>query len=180
MSLIFAEILFGLLFVVIGSAFAFNTIKYEQFLRKFMRSNTAGNVAFITAGIWFLYNILQLGISDFGEYKFLFFIFFATIIYIAIIRVRDFLSIRGISILFLLCAPYLLDSAWLQPYRSRLVMVTGVYICIVFSMIYGAYPYKFRDHLDIIYKTQSRAKKFGIILLTYGLLNILSAIVVSL
>lgn len=180
MSLIVAEILFGLLFVMVGSSFALNSVKYEQFLRKFMRSNTAGNITFIAAGIWFLYNILQLGVSDFGEYKYVFFVFFSAIIYWTVKKIKDFLSIRGISILFLLIASYLLKAAFLQPYYSRLIMVTGVYIGIIFAMMYGVYPYKFRDHLDIIYKTQTRARYFGIALNVYGLLNIFSAVAVVL
>ena len=170
MSLEFAEILVGTILVFCGSLFVFRATYCEYFLRKFLRSEIANTLTFSLAGIWFLYHILTLTESDFGEFKYIFFIFFLTIILVALAKIRDFLSVRGAAILTLLTSNELLKTAYLQPKQSRLILVVFVYTAIIFGMILGGWPYKGRDFVDFLFSNPKRPHFFGILVMCYGIL----------
>ncbi|MDE6576362.1 MAG: hypothetical protein K2L24_03125 [Opitutales bacterium] len=170
MSLKIAEFGVGLVLLIIGLAFIFNTEGYGRGLRKFIRSSTAGTMTFSAAGIWFLGHVATLGESDFGRYKWVFFAFFTFIIVVTLLKLRDFLAVRGSAILALLTSNELLKAAFLQPQESRLVLVTFVYGMIVAGMIFGGWPYKAREALDFIYASAARARFVGVLIAGYGLL----------
>jgi cell division protein FtsW (lipid II flippase) len=170
MGLKLAEILVGLVLIFCGSSLVFRAKYCEDILRKFLRSEGASTLIFSAAGIWFLGHILTLGESDFGEYKYLFFVFFLTIILVAMVKIRDFLSVRGTAILALLSANELLNAAYLEPYASRLILVTFVYAMIVGGMILGGWPYKGRDFVNFLFKNPARPGTFGLATTCYGML----------
>jgi hypothetical protein len=127
-------------------------------------------MTFLVAGIWFLCHILTLGESDFGTYKYLLFIFFSTIILVSLVKIRDFLSVRGLAILALLSANELLKAAYLEPYASRLILVTFVYAMIIAGMIFGGWPYKGRDFVDFLFAHPTRPGLFGLFTTCCGIL----------
>jgi cell division protein FtsW (lipid II flippase) len=170
MDLKVAEFLVGMVLVFCGSSLVFRTEFCEYFLRKFLRSETANTVTFSVAGAWFLGHVLTLGESDFGQYKYLFFIFFLTIILVALAKLRDFLSVRGAAILALLTANELLKVAYMQPYVSRLVLVAFIYAAIVAGMIFGGWPYKGRDFVDFLFLHPTRPRLCGLGATVYGIL----------
>lgn len=172
MSLVIVEIIFGTICVALGSAFVFETEKSQVAYRIFLRSKTIGVILFSFAGLWFLFHIATLGESDFGEYKLFFFLIFSVVILVALAKLQDFLSVRGAAILFLLSANEFLKAARMEPYISRLIMVTGVYIGILLSMLYGVAPYKLRDHLDGLFHNRTCAQLFGVGLTIYGLVEL--------
>lgn len=170
MSLHLAEFLVGILLIFCGSSLVFRTHFCEYILRKFLRSEVANSVTFSAAGIWFLGHVLTLGESDFGEYKYMLFIFFLTIILVALSKLRDFLSVRGAAIFGLLISNELLKSAFLQPYVSRLILVVFVYFVIIASMVFGGWPYMARDFVDFIFSHQTRPRLLGFCITAYGAL----------
>ncbi len=60
----------------------------------------------------------------------------------------------------------------MQLPQARLFLVTFVYVATVVSLILGATPYKLRDFFDLLYKVDSRPKRFGGLFAAYGLLLI--------
>jgi hypothetical protein len=141
-------------------------------LRNFLRSEIASTLTFSLGGIWFLGHVLTLGESDFGEYKYLFFVFFLTVISVALAKIRDFLSVRGVAILALLTANELLKAAYMEPYASRLILVTFVYAMIVAGMIFGGWPYKGRDFVDFLFAHPTRPGLLGLLTTSYGILTL--------
>lgn len=174
MSLIIAELFVGMLLMFLGSSLIFRTEISEKFLRQLMRSYSAGVVIFSISGTWFLFHIATLGESDFGQYKWWFFVFFLTIILVTLQKIRDFLWVRGLAIFLLLLSNELLKIAYLEPYVSRLFLVFAVYSAICFSMVWGAWPYKFRDFLDFLFSLPTRARMFGLFTMIYGILVLTS------
>lgn len=170
MSLAVAEGIVGLLLVLCGVFFIFKADVCALKLRQFLRSEVANTLIFSVAGIWFLGHVATLGESDFGDYKVFFFIFFAAIIITALVKIRDFLSVRGAAILLLLSSNELLKAAYLQPKDSRLILVTFVYAMIIVGMILGGWPYEGRYWVDFLFKHQKRAKLFGGAMAGYGTL----------
>jgi hypothetical protein len=170
MDLKVAEFLVGIVLIFCGSSLVFRTEFCEYLLRKFLRSEIANTLTFSLAGAWFLGHILTLGESDFGQYKYLFFIFFLTIILVALSKIRDFLSVRGAAILMLLTANELLKAAYMQPHASRLILVVLVYAMIVKGMILGGWPYKGRDFVDFLFLHPTRPRLFGLAATCYGIL----------
>jgi hypothetical protein len=129
-------------------------------------------MTFSLGGIWFLGHVLTLGESDFGEYKYLFFIFFLTVILVALVKIRDFLSVRGAAVLAILTANELLRAAYMEPYASRLILVTFVYALIVAGMTFGGWPYKGRDFVNFLFAHPTRPGLLGLLTTSYGILTL--------
>ncbi|MDR1434842.1 MAG: hypothetical protein LBI77_00340 [Puniceicoccales bacterium] len=170
MDLKLAEFLLGITLVFCGSLLIAYRERCESFLRKFLRSEFANTVLFSLAGAWFLGHILNLGESDFGQYKYFFFVFFLIIILISLFKIRDFLSVRGVAILALLTSNELLEAAYMEPYQSRLFLVTFVYAMIVSGMTLGGWPYKGRDFVDFLFFKPTNSRLFGMLTTGYGIL----------
>ncbi|MDR2806789.1 MAG: hypothetical protein LBB11_01365 [Puniceicoccales bacterium] len=172
MSLKLAAFSVGTVLVLCGSFFAFRTRYCESFLRKFLRSSLANTAIFSLAGIWFLGHVLTLGESDFGQYKYLFFVFFSTMMLIALVKIRDFLCVRGTAILALLTANELLQAIFMDPHQSRLILVIFAYIVIIAGMLFGGWPYKGRDFVDFLFFHPARSRRFGLLTMCYGVLTL--------
>ncbi|MDR0445178.1 MAG: hypothetical protein LBG98_02765 [Puniceicoccales bacterium] len=148
MTLSEAELIFGTIFLLLGTAFLCFPAACLKLLHSGMRSQTVNYACFVPAVSWFLWHIFHLRESDFGQYKVFFFIFFAAVGLIALLHLRDFLSIRGICIFALLGANELLQAAYMEETASRLWMVFGIYFTILLSIYLGTWPYRFRDFID--------------------------------
>src|SRR5882724_11786872 len=139
MSLTLATLLPGLLFIALGSLFLINNSLIRSVFESLPRSPVAAGVFFGGGAIWFLYNVWNLSEADFGEYHVALFIGFATVAALAFYYVPDFLAVRGLSILALLSAMPLLDSAYGEyQIRQRLFMVAAVYVFIALGIYLGA------------------------------------------
>jgi hypothetical protein len=139
--------------------------RIEKSVLAFPRNRAAGIVLMLMGGGWFLFKISQLGQSDFGDYKnILLGLFFVTMVG-TIVYVPDFLSVRGLSILILLCGNVGLKSAFgLYDIPQRLLLVSTIYIFIVAALIFGIVPYKMRDFLNWLFQNTLRVRLFGAIL----------------
>jgi hypothetical protein len=148
MTLSEAELIFGTILLLLGTAFLCFPELCLKLLHSNLRSQIVNYICFVPAISWFLWHIAQLREADFGQYKVFFLIFFALVGLIALLHVRDFLSVRGICILALLSAHELLKAAYMEEPASRLWMVSGIYFTIILSIYLGAWPYRFRDLID--------------------------------
>jgi hypothetical protein len=165
-----AELLFGAIFLLLGTALLCLPARSLKLLRGGMRSLIANWIFFAPALIWFLWYINQLGEADFGQYKDFFFVFFAIVGLITLFHIRDFLAVRGVCILTLLGAHELLKAAYMEDDTSRLWMVSGIYLSIVIAIYWGALPYRFRDFLDWFQNKRGffYTRLLGILLASYG------------
>ena len=170
MSLFLATLSTGLFLIAFGGHFLWHGMGSEKTVKAFPRSRTAAYILLGSAAAWFLYKVTQLGPADFGQYKSLLFVLFLGTAVGSFYFVPDFLAVRGLAALILLTAGALLDAAYLQDPQVRLFLVSFVYFAIVVALILGASPYKLRNFLDWLYKSETRPRIFGSLFAIYGLL----------
>lgn len=168
MSLFLATFLFAVFSLFLGLLVA--TPSGNRILNKANRSTLANFIFFGAALAWFLYEITLLGPEDFGQYKTIMLWIFAPAGLAAFYYIPDFLSIRGMTALALLSSRMILDAAYLEPYESRLFLVSGVYVLITLSLYLGACPYRYRDALEALDHKPHLRKLLGFGLLIYGIL----------
>jgi len=169
MSLFLATLLTGLALIAFGGHFLWHGMRTEKSAKAFPRSQTAAYLLFGSAAAWFLYEVTQLGPADFGQYKeYLFALFLLTALG-AFYFVPDFLAVRGLAALILLTAGSLLQISFTH-YGTALILKLFVYIMIVVALILGGSPYKMRDFISWLYKSNQRPRIFGGIFAACGLL----------
>ena len=172
MNLFQATLYSGLFLLISGGHYMWHGIKTEQYTRAFPRSRTATFVLFGIATVWFLYKVLNLGPADFGQHKQLLFMLFLVTAVGSFRYVPDFLAVRGLAALILMIASLLLNAAYMQEPQTRLFLVSFVYFVIVLALILGATPYKLRNFINWLYKTELRPRIVGGAVAAYGVLLI--------
>ena len=80
----------------------------------------------------------------------------------------EFLAVRALGMLLLLMAEPLLESAFLRPERSRLLLVALAYAWAVKGIFYVGMPYLMRDLILWVTKTRLRWNVMGAAGLAYG------------
>jgi len=136
----------------------------------FARSNKASALLLTISLAWFLFRYVQnLTEADFGNYKLIIGMVAVFIYFGSFALVKDFLSVRSLSILCLFYAREVLDSAWLQDPPSRLLLVTAIYVIIVLALYFGAWPYRFRDFFEWLNIQEKRVKILATTITCIGL-----------
>ena len=136
----------------------------------FARSNKASALLLTISLAWFLFRYVQnLSEADFGNYKLIIGMVAVFIYFGSFALVKDFLSVRSLSILCLFYAREVLDSAWLQDPPSRLLLVTAIYVIIVLALYFGAWPYRFRDFFEWLNIQEKRVKILATTITCIGL-----------
>ncbi|OIO60291.1 MAG: hypothetical protein AUJ82_02385 [Verrucomicrobia bacterium CG1_02_43_26] len=170
MSLFFATILMSVILLATGTMLLWRGGFCEAFLKHFLRSKNFAYLFFGFAAVLFLWNILQLGEADFGEYKHWMFLFFAFITVGSFIWVKDFLAVRGLAIVTLFVSKAFLDAAYMQSPDSRLFLVSFVYLLILLALFLGTVPFYLRDFINWLFTKASRVKTFAVLIFSYGLI----------
>ena len=136
----------------------------------FARSNKASALLLTISLAWFLFRYVQnLSEADFGNYKLIIGMVAVFIYFGSFALVKDFLSVRSLSILCLFYAREVLDSAWLQDPPSRFLLVTTIYVIIVLALYFGAWPYRFRDFFEWLNIQEKRVKILATTITCIGL-----------
>jgi len=136
----------------------------------FARSNKASVLLLTISLAWFLFRYVKnLTEADFGNYKLIIGMVAVFIYFGSFALVKDFLSVRSLSILCLFYAREVLDSAWLQDPPSRLLLVTAIYVIIVLALYFGAWPYRFRDFFEWLNIQEKRVKILATTITCIGL-----------
>lgn len=176
MTLFTATLLTALVLIGKGVALLINPPGMEAKLKSLPRSQA---VSFITLGIggaWFLWKIAHLPEADFGDYSNWLLILFGTVIVGSFLWVKDFLAIRGAAILMLLIANEWLKLAFAQyELPQRLLLVGFVYACIILAIYVGTVPFRVRDFLNWLFAANRRVKIFGIAMVVYGAVLLITA-----
>jgi hypothetical protein len=114
-------------------------------LRKFPRSQIWGFILMLLGTVWFLWNLNNESISDFAAYKGLMLIGFGAVGLMTCVFVQDFLAVRGLSVVLLLLAKLMLDTARWYDSEWRLVIATWAYVWIIAGMWFIVSPWRLRD-----------------------------------
>jgi hypothetical protein len=172
MSLFLATLLPGLFLVLLGAVLCWNGAAVASGAKALPRSREAAWVLFGAGAVWFVWRISHLGEADliFFQTPKLLMVGFGLLAILSIIFTPDFLAVRGLAVLMLLAGEPLLSAAYMEwTHPQRLLMVTAVYLGLTAALYLAAYPFRLRDFFDWLFRTPSRPRLLGGIVLAYGL-----------
>lgn len=175
MTLFTATCTVGLFLILIGAWFYKYGPKACALITSKLRHPVAILGAFGSGMCWFMYHIAHLGPADFGDHKGILLILFGGMAVVSYFKANELLSVRGLAILIFLSAHKLLQAAYFQEPKARLILVSFVYVSIICGMIIGAAPYLFRDLINWMGRKRSRTLRAGGGLIAYGSLLLISA-----
>ena len=147
-------------------------------LRKFPRSPTWGFLLMGLGTLWFLWNLSNESISDFAAYKNLMLLGFGAVGVLACVFVRDFLAVRGLSVVLLLLAKLMLDTARWHDSQWRLVISTLAYVWIFAGMWFTISPWRLRDLIQWSTATEQRVRFGSALRLALGVLVLILGLTV--
>lgn len=172
MTLFLATLLPGLFLVLLGAVLCWNGTIVATGAKALPRSREAAWILFGAGAAWFVWRISSLREADliFFQTPRLLMVGFGVLAVLALLYTPDFLAVRGLSVLTLLVAEPLINAAymeWTHPWRR--LMVLAVYIALAAALYLAAYPFRLRDFFDWLFRTPSRPRLLGGIVLVYGL-----------
>ena len=151
----------------------------REILKKFPRSETAGNVLFVMAAVWFWGLVRFTDLGEFSTMRMPFQIATGVGLVTGLIWMREFLAVRALGMLCLLGAEPLLESAWMRPESGRLWLVTLAYGWILLGLFFVGKPYLLRNWIGWVTEKQGRwtvamsaGVAYGLILLGVRFLGI--------
>jgi hypothetical protein len=156
--------------------------RFGEWLRKFPRSDFWGYVLMPLGTVWFLWNLKQDQIADFAAFKPALFIGFAVVGFGSCVFVRDFLAVRGLSVVVLLVAHLTLNAIRWVDTDLRLVVTTWAYVWVVLAIWFTISPWRLRDFIGWLTASEARIRvtcaarlAFGLIVALIGLTAIRQA-----
>lgn len=175
MTLFIATLLMAFILLSKAALLWFKPTLCARFSQWFLRSKAAAIIYFGGAMVWFLWIVMHLGESDFGQYRYWLFFLFIGLGAGSFYFVPDFLSVRGGAILGLLISNLFLNAAYMEAPVSRLFLVTFIYAIILASLYFGTVPYRMRDLMDWMFAKPERSRIIGACSAAYGLVLLISA-----
>ena len=142
----------------------------QTWLRAFPRSKGWGLVLIAVAAAWFFGLVWVMDLGEFSSWRQVVLIATPIAWLLTIKFVDEFLAARALGMVVLLAGEPLLESAFLRPEQSRLLLVALVFVWIVFAMFWVGMPYTLRDHISWITKDQKRWRAAAFAGLAYGAL----------
>jgi hypothetical protein len=157
----------------------FFLVRQEQTItwaKAFPRSRGAATVLLAIAAVW---SFLLIQTIDLGEFSHLRNVMLLAIVAGAIlswIYVPEFLAVRALGMLLLLAAEPLLESAFLRPELSRLLVVILAYAWIIIGLFLVGMPYLLRDAITFVTACRKRLLIGSIAGIAWGIAIVLCAL----
>ncbi len=169
-------ILLGVVAAVANGFVFMNPKPVREWAPKFPRSIPLGYVLMGLATLWFLHNLNLEQTADFLAFKRPMMIGFGAVGVLTCIYVTDFLPVRGLAILLMLLAKYVLDACRWADTQWRLVLSVWAYVMILAGMWWTISPWRVRDLIDWAVADEQRLRfaagikaGFGLFLIVLGL-----------
>lgn len=117
-------------------------------LRAFPRNVTFGVPLMLIGTAWFEWNLWHETLSDIAPYKNLMLIGFAAVGLASCFFVKDFLAVRGLSVILLMAAWFVCEKA--RPHDSlwRNALIAWAYVWVLFGLWWSMAPWRLRDWID--------------------------------
>jgi hypothetical protein len=142
---------------------------FAESARRFPRSELWGYVLMGLGTGWFLWNVNAETISDFANYKKHMLVGFAAVGILTCVYVKDYLSVRGLSVVLLLTAKLMLDTARWNDSQWRLVIAVWAYVLILAGMWFVISPWRLRDIIQWATASEQRIRAHSAIRLGFAL-----------
>jgi hypothetical protein len=165
----------AILLIVANGLWIFGGEKSREWLRAFPRSRTAGLVLATLAAVWTFWLIATMDLGEFTPMRRPLMIAIPIGWFLTITYVEEFLAVRALGILAQLAACPMLESAFLRPETSRLLVVVLAYIWIILGIFWIGMPYLLRDQINWLLRIKGRSQIAAYIGVAYGLLILGSA-----
>ena len=136
--------------------------------RRFPRHIPAGVALMLLGTAWFLYNLSQESISDFANFKVLFYMLFAGVGIGSCFFLPDFLGARGLAVIFLLLARLMVDTARWVDTEWRLVIAGWAYAMVIAGMWVTISPWRLRDAIEWTCASEARTRLLSAVRLAFG------------
>lgn len=157
----------------------------QEFLKKFPRNETLGQVLLGIGLAWFWLLIAPTGLGklsaltmDLGEFnnaKGILQILVPISLILVCRSVRDFLAVRALGLVGLMAAAPLLGAAFLKDPSSRLLVPIFAYALLTASMFCVGMPYLFRDAVTWVTADRKRWTLLSMAGLGYGIATFICA-----
>lgn len=173
LSLGTALVVVGVFLVVLGLLALLRRPAMEVWLAALPRSRSWGLGLLAVAAVWFWILILTIDLGEFDNWRKIFLLLIPVCAFLTGRYMDELLAPRAIGMLLLLSAEPLLESAFLRPEHSRLVLVILVYAGIIFGMFWIGMPYVMRDQIGWLSASGRRWKAGAFGAIAYGVLLLL-------
>lgn len=177
LSLRGAGLLVGLLLVGTHAYAFFNYRSLRPFLQEAPRNKRLGTILLSITLVWALVLVSSMDMGEFHRVRRIALILLPVTYGLMLAYVDEFLTARALGILMLLAACPVLDAAFLEAPRSRVLMPLLAYGWILLGMFWVGMPYLFRDHVGWATANESRWKRLSLGGLVYGALILVCALV---
>jgi hypothetical protein len=176
LSLQSAGLILGVLLVAAHAYALFNYHQLRPALQEAPRHKRLGTILLGIALVWALILVSSMDMGEFWRVRRIALILLPVTFGLMITYVDEFLTARALGVLLLLAACPLLDAAFLEAPKSRLLLPLIAYVWIVLGMFWVGMPYLFRDHVGWATATEARWKKLSLGGLAYGALVLVCAL----
>ena len=172
----------SLLSILLGLGMAvpqvYGIAKPQQFAaaaRKFPRNLPLGILLMLLGTAWFVWNVHLESVSDFASFKPWMMAGFAAIGVLCCIYVQDFLAVRGLAVLLLLLAKFMVDTG--RPHLAQThwvwVIQTWAYVLVMAGIYFTITPWRMRDLINWANATEKRVRVTSTIRLVFAVFVLL-------
>jgi len=176
LSLRAAGLIVGALLLAAHAYAFFNYRSLQTTLREAPRNKTLGTALLAIALVWALLLVSSMDMGEFWRVRRVALVLLPVVFGLMLAYVDEFLTARALGVLMLLAACPILDAAFLEAPRTRLLLPLVAYGWIVLGMFWVGLPYLFRDHVAWATATEARWKKLALSGLGYGALIVVCAL----
>jgi len=135
--------------MIVSHLFAlFQPAVVGTWLQKFPRHASLGIVFMLLGTVWFEWNLWHETLSDIAPWKNLMMIGFAAVGVGSCLFVKDYLAVRGLSVLMLMAAWWMCEHA--RPHDSlwRNAITGWAYVWVFLGMWWSMAPWRLREAID--------------------------------
>ncbi len=165
--------------IIVGLAYAVphvfglvNPASCRELARKFPRSESCGWVLMLLATLWMLYYLRLESNSDIAKMKPYLTGLFVMLGVGTCVFLKDLLAVRGLALVLMLAAKFVLDTQRWHVSPWRLVLAFMAYGWILAGMWLTISPWRLRDFLEWATATDERLRRVSVARLAGGVLLI--------
>ncbi len=141
-------ILLGVIFILPNIYGYFRPAAFGAAVRKFPRSEPWGWLFMLAGTAWFVWIVQETPLAEFDAFKKHFLVGFTAVGVLTCFFVKDFLAVRGLSVVGLLLAKVVIEKfRWLDT-DWRLYPIAIAYLWVLAGMWFAISPWRLRDILE--------------------------------
>jgi hypothetical protein len=108
--------------------------------------------------VWFERNLMAENLEDIAKYKTLLLVFFAVLGVACCFYAKDFLAVRGLSVVLLMAAFVMCDTARWHESLWRDAITGWAYVWVLLGLWLSVQPWRLRDWIGWITADETRLK----------------------